>query len=71
MLEAGWTHLVDCVIVVTANRSAQLKRIQSRQRMVKEEIFRRIQSQMPLKEKSKWLILSLTIQGFCERRRIR
>ncbi len=53
LLEAGWTHLVDCVIVVTANRSAQLKRIQSRQRMVKEEIFRRIQSQMPLKEKIK------------------
>ena len=53
LLEAGWTHLVDSVIVVTANRSAQLKRIQSRQRMVKEEIFRRIQSQMPLKEKIK------------------
>ncbi|OGX38835.1 MAG: dephospho-CoA kinase [Omnitrophica WOR_2 bacterium RIFCSPHIGHO2_02_FULL_68_15] len=49
LIESGMTSLVDWVVVVTADRRAQLAR--ARRRWPAAEILRRLRRQMPLAEK--------------------
>ena len=51
LFEAGWDRLTDATIVVRASRRQQIQRIQKRMRISKAEILRRLQCQMPLKQK--------------------
>ena len=53
LFESGLNRLVDQVIVVKSSREVQWKRLTARSNMPKEEIAKRIQSQMPLQEKIK------------------
>ena len=51
LVETGLDKLVDTVVVVNAEVSKQIKRIQKRAKLPKSEIIARIKSQIPLKRK--------------------
>jgi dephospho-CoA kinase len=51
LLEAGLQGLTDKIIVVTATRANQIKRVQARLRLSKSAINRRLRIQMPLGDK--------------------
>jgi dephospho-CoA kinase len=53
LFEAGVDARVDRIIVVTADRPTQIKRLQQRNDLTRAEALRRIRSQWPLSEKSK------------------
>ncbi|RJO64695.1 MAG: dephospho-CoA kinase [Candidatus Omnitrophota bacterium] len=53
LLEAGLRPIVDKLIVVTARRDIQIRRIQKRSALAEEAILRRIRSQIPLHKKRK------------------
>jgi dephospho-CoA kinase len=52
LFEAGVDARVDRIIVVTADRPTQIKRLQQRNNLTRAEALRRIRSQLPLSEKS-------------------
>jgi dephospho-CoA kinase len=51
LFEAGIDKRVDTIIVVTADRETQIKRLRQRNGLTRAEALRRIQSQMPLTKK--------------------
>jgi dephospho-CoA kinase len=51
LIEAGFTDLVDVVIVVNAREEQQVKRLMSRNRMTKEEALLRIRTQLSMSTK--------------------
>lgn len=51
LFETGLEKSVDLVIVVTASRSAQIRRCEARTGLSREEILPRIAAQLPLKDK--------------------
>ena len=51
LFEAGWEQLADTTIVVHAGRRPQIQRLQKRLAVSRNEIFKRLKLQMPLKEK--------------------
>nr|MBI3613770.1 dephospho-CoA kinase [Nitrospirota bacterium] len=51
LFEAGVDTRVDKIIVVTADRATQIKRLLSRNGLTKTEALRRIRAQMPLSRK--------------------
>jgi dephospho-CoA kinase len=51
LIEAGLTGMVDKLIVVNLSLAKQIKRIQQKTLLTKEEVFKRIRSQMPLEKK--------------------
>lgn len=53
LYEAGWDKLVDEVWVVQIDRQLQIKRIQERDNLSKEEAISRIEAQMSVEEKAK------------------
>ncbi|NLE65136.1 MAG: dephospho-CoA kinase [Elusimicrobia bacterium] len=54
LIEAGWTDLVDHVIVVRANRSLQGKRLALRMGITRAEVNRRLRRQLPVREKCRF-----------------
>lgn len=53
LIEAGAHKRMDKLIVVSANRETQIKRLRNRNHLTRAEAIRRIQSQMPLAKKIK------------------
>ncbi len=53
LFEAGWEKFFDQIWVVSVNREKQLKRLQKSRDYSPEEAQKRIEAQMPLKEKEK------------------
>ena len=53
LFEAGVDARVDRILVVTADRPTQIKRLQQRNGLTRAEALRRIRSQTPLSEKCK------------------
>jgi dephospho-CoA kinase len=53
LFEAGVDARVDRILVVTADRTTQIKRLQQRNGLTRAEALRRIRSQTPLSEKRK------------------
>lgn len=53
LFEAGYDEEMDDIMVVSLSRCTQLKRLISRDHLTNEEANARIDSQMPLKEKTK------------------
>jgi dephospho-CoA kinase len=53
LIEAGAHTRMDRLIVVTADRSTQIRRVRLRNRLSHAEALRRIRSQMPLRQKQK------------------
>jgi dephospho-CoA kinase len=51
LIEAGLTGMVDKLIVVNLSLAKQIKRIQQKTLLTKEEVFKRIRSQLPLEKK--------------------
>ena len=51
LIEAGLRSAVDKLVVVTASKGNQLKRIKNRTGLSRAEILRRIKAQLPLKRK--------------------
>jgi len=51
LFESGWDKLSDVNIVVQSNQKIQIKRIQKSRSLSEADIKRRIQCQMPIKEK--------------------
>ena len=51
LIEAGALHLVDKVLVVTAEQESQISRLEKRYGIGREEAILRISSQLPLAEK--------------------
>ncbi|HQO38088.1 MAG TPA: dephospho-CoA kinase [Candidatus Omnitrophota bacterium] len=51
LVETGFHRHVDRLVVVTASRNHQIKRVQSSRRLSKAAAFRRIHSQIPLQDK--------------------
>lgn len=51
LIEAGLRNLTDKVVVVTASRDTQIKRIQKKTGLTRSDILKRIKSQIPLKKK--------------------
>jgi dephospho-CoA kinase len=53
LIEAGLNKIVDKLIVIKINRIEQIKRIQARRSLSKQEILQRIRSQIPLYRKER------------------
>lgn len=51
LFEAGVDKRVDKIVVVTADRSTQIRRLQRRNHLARTEALRRIRIQMPLQKK--------------------
>lgn len=54
LLEAGFTSMIDTIIVVTCSEPVQLQRVILRDNCSEEDAMGRIKSQMPQKEKVKY-----------------
>ncbi|MHB1125712.1 MAG: dephospho-CoA kinase [Bacillota bacterium] len=54
LIEAGMSNMVDEIWVVAADKETQIKRIMERDKFTWEEAMKRINSQMPLKDKMKF-----------------
>jgi dephospho-CoA kinase len=53
LVEAGLTDMVDMLVVVTCPRAAQIARCRNKFGLNKEDVLRRIRSQIPLTRKIK------------------
>lgn len=51
LIETGLHKIVDKLVVVKTNRETQIRRIQNKFSLTKDEILKRISSQIPLREK--------------------
>jgi len=51
LIEAGLDQMVDLIVVVSATRSTQVQRSVKRLRITRAEALRRMNAQMPIKEK--------------------
>ncbi len=51
LFETGLDRVADTVVVVRADRQAQIDRLKKRQRISREEILRRVRQQMTVREK--------------------
>ncbi len=51
LFESGWDKITDTTIVVKAKRAQQIERAQKRLGLTRSDMMRRLQFQMPLKEK--------------------
>jgi dephospho-CoA kinase len=53
LVEAGLRKIVDKLIVVKVNRNEQIRRIQNKNSLSKQDILKRIKSQIPLRVKTR------------------
>lgn len=51
LIEAGWDRWVDYLIVVKASLDLQIRRLSAQRKITKAEIFRRLKSQLPIRQK--------------------
>lgn len=63
LLEAGQKGLVDQIWLVVLDEDAQLRRLSGRDKLSIEEARKRIESQMPQKEKEKYADLTIDNSG--------
>ncbi|MHB1419685.1 MAG: dephospho-CoA kinase [Bacillota bacterium] len=54
LIEAGMTNMVDEIWVVATDQDTQVKRLMERDKLSREASMKRINSQMPLKDKMKF-----------------
>lgn len=66
LLESGMETLVDEVWVVAVSEELQIKRIELRDRIGRQEALKRIKAQMPLKEKLKYADRIINAEGTLE-----
>jgi dephospho-CoA kinase len=66
LIETGIFREMDKVIVVSASRRTQMRRLVDRNGLAKEEAIRRIRAQMPLKEKLKYADYVINTDGSLE-----
>lgn len=52
LIESGLNTIVDKLIVVRVKKSLQIKRVQAKNRLNKDEIFKRLSFQMPINKKA-------------------
>ena len=63
LIEVGLQKNVDILIVVTAGRKEQIKRVTRRMKINPSEAIRRIKSQMALREKIRWADMVIDNNG--------
>lgn len=51
LFESGWDNLADVTIAVQSNQNIQIQRLQKRTGLSKADIIRRLECQMPVKER--------------------
>lgn len=54
LIEGNFTDMVDYIILTHADENVQMKRLMDRDKLSREESFKRIKSQMPFEEKKKY-----------------
>jgi dephospho-CoA kinase len=54
LIEAGWQHMAEVVIVVRATVKEEIKRLQKRSGHSRAEVFRRLKYQLPFRDKRKY-----------------
>lgn len=63
LIETSSMHIVDKVLVVTAEQESQIKRLKDRYGANREEALLRIESQLPLSEKVKYADWVISTEG--------
>jgi dephospho-CoA kinase len=69
LIEAGATGLADKLVVVNASFTNQIKRIRKKSALIRDEIVKRIKSQMPLEKKVRLADFVIDNNGSLEKTR--